>query len=239
MKSNLFIDATESPDSGELKIVRMDKNSGCVTGDEEVFLLCEKVNKKEIKVRFFEPDADGNTIWESYGNFSESDVHHQVAIVLRTPAYRQTEIGTLAHVYLQLYRPKDGEYSEPRQFTYYPRTASYPHSQPQFFRSAVDSNKRRKLISYHSSPILGQQQVQAMNQHCPNVNISTLAQPCLPQPPTPSHQQVSINEHCIQSIDTGSISTSAATSSLHSPTSTSSPGLPTAAQNIAGFFAHN
>lgn len=99
----------------------MDKYSGVCTGDEEVYLLCEKVNKKEIKIRFFEVDADGNQIWEAYGQFMEADVHHQVAIVFRTPAYRDTEIVNSVQVYLQLFRPKDGEYSEPRPFTYRPR----------------------------------------------------------------------------------------------------------------------
>lgn len=193
-------------------------------GDEEVFLLCEKVNKKEIKVRFFEPDSEGNTIWESYGSFSESDVHHQVAIVVRTPAYRHTEIDTIAHVYLQLYRPKDGEYSEPRQFTYYPKS-SYPNHPQQFFRSSLESNKRRKLMSYLSSPLLGQHQNQSINQRCPNVNISAIAQSYLP------HQQGSVNGHQIQSMDTGLISTSTST------ISSSSPGM-SATASVSGFYTH-
>lgn len=213
----------------------MDRNYGCVTGDEEVFLLCEKVNKKEIKVRFFEPDADGNIIWESYGNFSESDVHHQVAIVLRTPTYREMEIDTLVHVYLQLYRPKDGEYSEPRQFTFYPKSSYHSHPQ-QFFRSTSveTTNKRRKLMSYHqSSPLLSQHQILSMNQRCPNVNISTLAQSYN----HPSHQQGSINDHQIQSMDTGLIN-EPSSQLQHSPTSNSSPVMSTSSAPIASFYAH-
>ena len=216
----------------------MDRNSGCVSGDEEVFLLCEKVNKKEIKVRFFEPDGDGNLIWEEFGNFSESDVHHQVAIVFRTPAYRQVDANTLAHVYLQLYRPKDGEYSEPRQFTYYPRSSYPPHPQ-EFFRSTVESNKRRKLMSYHSAPTLGQHQIQSNNQRCPNVNISTLAQSQY----HPHQQQESMNGQQMQqqsSMQTGLISTSSTTAvSHHSPTSsTSSPGMQ-AVNPMSGFYPHH
>lgn len=222
---NFFL-CLESPDSGELKIVRMDRNFGCVTGDEEIFVLCEKVNKKEIKVRFFEPDADGNIIWESYGNFSESDVHHQVAIVLRTPTYRDVEIDTLVLVYLQLYRPKDGEYSEPRQFTYYPKS-SYAHNPQQFLRStSFESNKRRKLMSYHSSPILSQHQILTMNQRCPNVNISTLAQ-------SYHHQQHgSITDHQNQSMDTGLLNKSSQLQ--HSSSSNSSPTM----SSIAPFYTH-
>ena len=35
----------EAPCAGALKICRMDKNSGCVTGGEEIYLLCDKVQK--------------------------------------------------------------------------------------------------------------------------------------------------------------------------------------------------
>lgn len=72
----------------------MDKYAGLCTGDDEVFLLCEKVNKKEIKIRFFELDTknSNNQIWEAFAHFNESDVHHQVCIVFRTPAYRDTNI---------------------------------------------------------------------------------------------------------------------------------------------------
>lgn len=90
-------------------------------GDEEVFLLCEKVNRKEIRVRFFELDADGSQVWNSFASFNESDVHHQVAIVFKTPAYKDLDICDPVHVYVQLYRPKDGESSEARTFTYFPR----------------------------------------------------------------------------------------------------------------------
>ena len=37
------------------------------------------MNKKEIKIRFFETNLEGNQIWEAFGNFNETDVHHQVS----------------------------------------------------------------------------------------------------------------------------------------------------------------
>lgn len=80
------------------------------------------MNKKEIKVRFFELDTEGVQQWEAFGNFKESDVHHQVAIVFRTPPYRNPNITKPAKVYLQLFRQRDGEYSEPRTFIYKPNT---------------------------------------------------------------------------------------------------------------------
>ena len=36
---------TEAPGANALKICRMDKYGGCCSGGEEVFLLCEKVQK--------------------------------------------------------------------------------------------------------------------------------------------------------------------------------------------------
>ncbi|XP_022237843.1 nuclear factor NF-kappa-B p105 subunit-like [Limulus polyphemus] len=125
------------PDVGELKIVRISKCSGVCTGNEEVFLLCEKVNKKDIKIRFYEEDSDGRLMWEDYGNFSENDVHHQVAIVFRTPAYKDCNIKEDVRVKLQLYRLKDSQYSESKDFQY----------TPAYDREEIE-RKRRKITTH-------------------------------------------------------------------------------------------
>ncbi|XP_011303709.1 nuclear factor NF-kappa-B p100 subunit isoform X2 [Fopius arisanus] len=106
--------------TGELKICRIDKYTSSCGGNEEVFLLVEKVGKKNIKVKFFELDDKDNEIWCDYGKFSELDVHHQYAIVFRTPPYKDREITEPKVVYIQLERPTDGDCSEPMQFTYKP-----------------------------------------------------------------------------------------------------------------------
>lgn len=38
---------------------------------------------ENIEVRFFEEDENETEIWSDYGKFSEVDVHHQYAIVLK------------------------------------------------------------------------------------------------------------------------------------------------------------
>lgn len=38
---------SEAPNASNLKIVRMDRTAGCVSGGEEVYLLCDKVQKGE------------------------------------------------------------------------------------------------------------------------------------------------------------------------------------------------
>ncbi|KAJ9583105.1 hypothetical protein L9F63_022548, partial [Diploptera punctata] len=104
----------------ELKICRIDKHVSSCAGNEEVFILVEKVGKKNIKIKFFELDEEDNEVWCDYGKFSELDVHHQYAIVFRTPPYRDTEIDKTVDVFLQLYRPTDGDCSEPIKFSYKP-----------------------------------------------------------------------------------------------------------------------
>ncbi|KYM99825.1 PREDICTED: nuclear factor NF-kappa-B p100 subunit isoform X1 [Cyphomyrmex costatus] len=106
--------------TGELKICRIDKYTSSCEGGEEVFILVEKVSKKNIKIKFFELDDDDTEIWVDYGRFSELDVHHQYAMVFRTPPYRDRSITSPKEVFIQLERPSDSYCSEPIKFTYKP-----------------------------------------------------------------------------------------------------------------------
>ncbi|BFZ11484.1 hypothetical protein BsWGS_14523 [Bradybaena similaris] len=106
--------------SKDLVICRVDKSSGKARGGDEVFLLCDKVNKEDIKIRLFEENDQGNTIWEDFGDFGQGDVHRQYAIVFRTPAYHSQDITKPVEVSMQLQRPSDGETSESIPFTYMP-----------------------------------------------------------------------------------------------------------------------
>ncbi|MCJ8730508.1 hypothetical protein PDJAM_G00185270 [Pangasius djambal] len=103
-----------APNTAELRICRVNKNSGSVKGGDEIFLLCDKVQKDDIEVRFF------TQTWEARGSFSQADVHRQVAIVFRTPAYSDTSITSPVTVHMQLRRPTDQEVSEPMEFRYLP-----------------------------------------------------------------------------------------------------------------------
>ncbi|XP_058882254.1 nuclear factor NF-kappa-B p100 subunit-like isoform X2 [Acipenser ruthenus] len=109
---------SKSPNASNLKISRMDKTSGSATGGDEIFLLCDKVQKDDIEVRFYEDDDNG---WEAYGDFAPTDVHKQYAIVFKTPPYRRNQIDRPVTVFLQLKRKKGGDASEPKQFTYHPQ----------------------------------------------------------------------------------------------------------------------
>uniref|UniRef100_A0A4W5PE92 Nuclear factor kappa B subunit 1 n=1 Tax=Hucho hucho TaxID=62062 RepID=A0A4W5PE92_9TELE len=111
---------SKAPNASNLKIVRMDRTAGCVTGGEEVYLLCDKVQKDDIQVRFYEDDEAGLT-WEAFGDFSPTDVHRQFAIVFKTPKYRDLNLQKPTSVFVQLKRKSDNETSEPKPFTYHPQ----------------------------------------------------------------------------------------------------------------------
>ncbi|KAH8232612.1 hypothetical protein KR032_010532, partial [Drosophila birchii] len=129
------INNRKSAQTGELRIVRLSKPTGGVMGNDELILLVEKVSKKNVKVRFFEEDEDGETVWEAFAKFRESDVHHQYAIVCQTPAYKDKDVDREVNVSIELIRPSDDERSYPAlPFRYKPR-------------DAIVSRKRRRTCS--------------------------------------------------------------------------------------------
>ncbi|XP_005091024.1 nuclear factor NF-kappa-B p105 subunit isoform X2 [Aplysia californica] len=127
---------SKSPGASALKICRMDKYGGCCSGNEEVFLLCEKVQKDDIQVRFVEQAPDGSVRWEAYGNFGPLDVHRQYAIVFKTPAYYNTNIDKAVNVLIMLQRKSDQEVSEPKAFTYFPQNRD---------KDNIASKKRKRI----------------------------------------------------------------------------------------------
>lgn len=117
----------------DLVICKLSHCSASVAGGQDVILLCEKVAKEDISVRFFE-EKDGKIFWEGYGDFTPTQVHKQTAIAFRTPRYKSLEIDHPVQAFIQLRRPSDGATSEalPFQIT--------PLSDP-----AVLKRKRQKL----------------------------------------------------------------------------------------------
>ncbi|KFW65979.1 Nuclear factor NF-kappa-B p100 subunit, partial [Pygoscelis adeliae] len=68
---------SKSPGASNLKISRMDKTAGSVRGGDEVYLLCDKVQKDDIEVRFYEDDENG---WQAFGDVSPTGTwpHHRM-----------------------------------------------------------------------------------------------------------------------------------------------------------------
>ncbi|XP_077469923.1 nuclear factor NF-kappa-B p100 subunit isoform X2 [Stigmatopora argus] len=109
---------SKSPNASNLRISRMDKTCGSVLGGDEIFLLCDKVQKDDIEIRFYEDEEDGG--WEAFADFAPTDVHKQYAIVFKTPPYHKADVERSVTVFLQLKRKKAGDCSDPKHFTYIP-----------------------------------------------------------------------------------------------------------------------
>ncbi|CAH1173836.1 unnamed protein product [Phaedon cochleariae] len=111
--------------TGDLKISRLDHCVSEAKGGKEVYILVERVTKKNIKIRFYETDDEDRVVWEDYGKFNDLDVHHQYAIVFKTPKYRDQNINHTVKVFIELVRPSDMARSEPRDFRYIPNKDIY------------------------------------------------------------------------------------------------------------------
>lgn len=85
--------------TSELVICKMSDCSASVNGGKEIILLCEKVAKEDIKVRFFEENNNGLLEWEAYGEFNHTNVHKQVAISFKVPRYKTIDIDSPVKVY--------------------------------------------------------------------------------------------------------------------------------------------
>lgn len=127
--------------AGKLRITKANRKSGSCKGGDEVWILCEKINKKDIQIKFFEENQETKErTWEAPATFQESDVHYQVAIVFKTPPYRDTNLQHQVPVKFQLIRKSDNDCSEPFEFVYMPCGPS---------EDELLAHKRRKL-SHHS-----------------------------------------------------------------------------------------
>nr|XP_033812535.1 transcription factor p65 [Geotrypetes seraphini] len=137
-----------APNTAELKICRVNKNSGSCLGGDEIFLLCDKVQKEDIEVRFF------LDFWEAKGNFSQADVHRQVAIVFRTPPYLDQNIREPVKVQMQLRRPSDKEVSEAMEFQYLPNEGDL---------HCIEEKRRRTMESFRT--MIKKTPIQATAEH--------------------------------------------------------------------------
>lgn len=81
----------------DLVICRLCSCSASVLGNTQIILLCEKVAKEDITVRFFE-EKNGQIVWEALGDFQHTDVHKQTAITFKTPRYHTMDITDPAKV---------------------------------------------------------------------------------------------------------------------------------------------
>lgn len=175
-----------APNTAELKICRVNRNSGSCLGGDEIFLLCDKVQKEDIEVYFTGPN------WEARGSFSQADVHRQVAIVFRTPPYMDPSLQAPVRVKMQLRRPSDRELSDPMEFQYLPDTDDRHH---------IEEKRKRTFETFKSimkkSPFNGPTDPRPASRRIAVPNRSTAAVPKpAPQPYTftPSLSTINFEE---------------------------------------------
>merc|ERR1711988_1021318 len=99
----------------ELQIMDMSDNTAPADGGKKKIILCEKVSKEDIKVRFF--DYNG---WEEYADFGPSDVHKQYAISFKVPRYQNVNILQRQKVCVELVKSSDDTRSEEEEFWFTP-----------------------------------------------------------------------------------------------------------------------
>ncbi|XP_076629052.1 dorsal isoform X1 [Colletes latitarsis] len=137
----------------DLVICKLSHCSASVAGGMEMILLCEKVAKEDIQVRFFE-EKDGQVIWEGFGDFQPTHVHKQTAIAFRTPTYRIQQVEQPVQVFIQLRRPSDGVASEPLPFEMLPLGAGRPafwSLRRAFARKKTDYSTFGKILATESA----------------------------------------------------------------------------------------
>ncbi|XP_062517490.1 nuclear factor NF-kappa-B p105 subunit-like isoform X2 [Corticium candelabrum] len=147
---------SKAPSASTLKICRLDRNSGGVNGGDEVFMLCDRVQKDDIDVKFFDKNSSlsqSASLWEANASFSPNDVHRQYAIVFKTPRYWNISITRPVEVFMQLRRRSDGEVSEPKVFTY----------QPAEYDAEQIGRKRKKRIPNFSDAFDGSLKTSGMS----------------------------------------------------------------------------
>jgi len=92
-------------------------------GGKKIIILCEKVTREDIKVRFYDSQS-----WEAWGDFNPSEVHKQYAISLKTPRYKDVSIKERTKVFVELVKPTDESTSEPQDFYFVPASSGSIHS---------------------------------------------------------------------------------------------------------------
>uniref|UniRef100_A0A3P8UBA8 V-rel avian reticuloendotheliosis viral oncogene homolog B n=1 Tax=Amphiprion percula TaxID=161767 RepID=A0A3P8UBA8_AMPPE len=105
--------------TSQLKICLLNQYRGSCTGKTEIYMLCDKVQKDDIEIIF----RRGS--WKANGEFAQTDVHRQIAIVFKTPPYQDQGLSEEVEVNVVLRRVSDQMESEPVTFTYLPHNRGH------------------------------------------------------------------------------------------------------------------
>ncbi|XP_037026629.1 embryonic polarity protein dorsal-like [Bradysia coprophila] len=65
----------------KLRIFEKSDNYSAACGDKKIIILCDKVDKRDIRVRFYETGTDNSVIWLDWAKFQPKDVHKQLETI--------------------------------------------------------------------------------------------------------------------------------------------------------------
>lgn len=136
-----------------LKICKLSQARAPVEGGTEIMLLCEKVDKDDIQIRFFEDHSN----WTANAVFQPSDVHKGFGIFFRTPQYRTCQIENTVTVRIQLIQPSIGAEGDALPFEFFP-TVSYHSTLKRKKAMYGDSVSSSTSLSQINSNLLQMQQ---------------------------------------------------------------------------------
>ena len=122
----------------------MSDNTAPAEGGKKIIILCEKVSKEDIKVRFFNYNG-----WEEWADLGPAGVHKQHAISLTAPRYSDPGITEAVRVGVELVRPSDDSRSEEEEFFYLPSEGQKfqcPHCE---YKATQKGNLQNHIKSIH------------------------------------------------------------------------------------------
>ncbi|XP_070827388.1 transcription factor RelB isoform X3 [Chaetodon trifascialis] len=180
--------------TSQLKISCLNEYRGSCAGKTEIYMLCDKVQKDDIEIIF----RRGS--WKASGEFAQTDVHRQIAIVFKTPPYQDQDITEEVEVSVTLRRLSDQMESEPISFTY------LPHNPDPY-----EVKRKRKIksdISFREKPCVTAESAPAAEQpfHFPQPqSVSPDERLCAAQPGASAVGEMCYNE--VQDSNSGADAT--------------------------------
>lgn len=102
----------------EMTIYKISDTWSPASGGKTIIIFCNKIDNTDIKIRFFEKDAQNRDTF--IGDSRPRYVHRNVGISFETPRYDGILVGTQANVFVEMVRPSDQARSNPLSFQYVP-----------------------------------------------------------------------------------------------------------------------
>ncbi|KAL7740275.1 hypothetical protein ACLKA6_014536 [Drosophila palustris] len=152
--------------SNELTIVEISSCSSKMSGNDKIIMLCDKVAKNDIRIRFFETNENGEEVWSADGIFESQNVYRQMAITFRTPRYRNPETQDCVKVALELVRDSDKARSDPVEFEYYPNPGMLT------FARLQRKLKRKQELDVFQQILSIDSETTATKYSCPPVDVN-------------------------------------------------------------------